>query len=595
MPFYALKKHILFRFFLVAQAALLPVFSYADAGVSRPQRYVADGAVTSLYVDNDGSMICVSGGSSILRVGRDLQTLWNRSLSGKPALVFRRKDGVIMIATVKGRLEAYNSQAQRVADFALPVKQTSGREDPAADLLTMGETEEGWIFLFTADGGCAVFNLWGDILSLWQTPQTPSCPPVLFQGKLVCASADGSLDFFSPSGRPAGKAPAAASVLRLVVNPFTQTLAVARLGGAFELYPATLSGPPETAAAGLTGGQTGEDIPEVEPFLRLSIPFEIARILPLVSGGFVLVGKDGRVLTLNSEGEAAGDFFLKEANPIGVSTDGSGALFFTDSRGRLSSYSPGGSSLWTANLAGKPGIPVLSPSARYLAVGSEDWVIERFEFVQYGGRQASRAASPSPADTLAVTPAQSAYRGEYDFIYLMDRASAATADKKTECLDIIEERMKRGLGRSLDYIPEVLRYVAAEPHILHGAKNYLGIQSRALALLGRIQHRDYRDFLSSFLAREKDASLLLAVLSAMEAMRSDPDEVLRRGIYGFILSRVNNLQDTRLSAALVNALDGISLYHGSLGVYGRAALMQLLENSSPAARLRIQNLLKTRP
>ncbi|MDR3201241.1 MAG: hypothetical protein LBT68_07255 [Spirochaetales bacterium] len=582
MLFYAeLKKRASFRFVLAALFAALPLSLCADEGVARPQRYVADGAVTSLYVENDGSMMCVSGGSSILRIGRDMKTLWRRDLSAKPALVFRRKDGVILVATEKGRLEAYNSQAERVTDFALPWKDADKQEE--SRLLALGETEEGWIFLCTAGGDCVVFNLEGDTLARWKTPQPPSCPPTLFQGKLAIAFEDGSLVFFTPSGRPVRNAPAAAPVRQLVVNAFTQTLAVARKGGDFEVYSAEPEGAGDAA-----------DSPETQPILRLHVPFEIAHILPLSSGGHVLVGADGRVLNLDAEGTAGKEFFLKDGNPAGASTDGSDALFFTESRERFSSYSLAGDPLWTTNLTGKPGTLAISPSSRYLAVGGEDWVIQRFEFVLYGWQISTVAPPLPPAEILKIIPAESVYRGEYDFIYLMDRAVSAAGDKKKECLDIIEDRLNTSLaGRSLDYMREVLSYIAAEQYIVKNARTYPDIQNRALALLGRMQDSGSRELLCAFLMQEKDETLLSGVLSAMRAVRSDPDGIMRRGIYNFVISRGD--LSSRINSAVFNALDGISLYQGGLGQYGRTALLRILPGSPSTLRPRIQNILKDRP
>jgi hypothetical protein len=583
MPFYAkLTLVVLLLYVFPARAEIR-----ADGGVSRPQRYVADGEVTELYVDDDGTMMCVSGGSSILRVGKDMKTLWNRPLSGKPSLVFQRQDGVILVATERGRVEAYNSRGERVTDFAMPWNPGKASEKTLSSLLEIGESGEGWIYLCSAGGDFAVFNLNGNLLARWKTPQTPVCPPVLFQGKFVFALEDGSLHAANPSGRAAWNLPAADPALLLTLNRFTQTLALSRKGGGFEVYAAGSVG-----ATGSVG--SGEDASGIELIHKLTLPFEIACVLPLVSGGFVLAGTDGRVITLDNEGLPLEDFFLKEGKPSGASTDGIGAVFFTEARGRLSSYSLTGSPLWTTNLTGKPGTPVLSPSARYLAVGGEDWVIQRFEFVRYGRRISPPAPPPQSADPLKVNVSESLYRNGYDFIYFMNRASSADAVKKKESLDICAERFAKGnFGLSLDYIREILRYQAAEPYARQNAKSYPDVQSRALEILGLIGGSENGPFLSAFLGQEQDEFLILAILASMNAHRSDPGEVMRKGILDFVSSRSS--MNNRLVAAIVNTLDGLSSYSGRLGEYGKTALMRLANLAPSSMRLRIQNLLKDRP
>jgi outer membrane protein assembly factor BamB len=550
----------------------------ADEGVSRAQRYVADGEVAALYVEEDATMVCVSAGASVLRIGKNLQTLWNRPLGGKPALVSRRQDGVILVATERGRVEGYNILGERVMDFPLPWKTAWQDEKNPASLLAMGETAEGWIYLCSGEGDFAVFSLKGFSLARWKTPQAPACPPLVFQGKIVFALEDGSVVSYSPSGRPAWKLPAASPVSLLAANPFARRLALGRKDGSFEVYA-----PLETEESGSQAG----------PGLVAKAAFESAYILPLASGGFVLVGNDGRVRTLSAEGLPGEDFFLKEGRPSGASTDGEGRLFFTETRGRLSSYSLAGSPLWTTELTGKPGPPVLSPSSRYLAVGCEDWVVQRFEFVGYG-RAAARPEAPAPpVDPLRISAAPSLYRGEYDFIYFMDRASSPDAGKKKESLDICAGRIGKGdFGRSLDYISEILRYQAAEPHILRSAKGHADIQGRALGLLGRIGGSENAPFLSAFLMREKDEYLLRAALAAMGSLRSDPGGLMRREIQNFVSRGVLG---GRLVSAVLGALEELSLYSGSLGPYGRAALLRLFENSSTQERQRIQSLLAGRP
>jgi hypothetical protein len=551
----------------------------ADEGVSRARRYVADGEVVALYVDEDATMMCVSGGASVLRIGKNLQTLWNRPLGGKPVLVSRRQEGVILVATEKGRVEGYNILGERVMDFPLP-RQTAGRDKAApSSLLAMGETAEGWIYICTRDGDFTVFSLKGISLARWKTPQNPACPPVLFQGKIVFALEDGSLAAYDASGRPVRTIPGAPAAQGLAVNRFTHTLAVSRKGGSFEIY-----------AAG--DSEESEGFAEMRLAAKSVLPFEIAYILPLVSGGFVLTGSGGRVVTLSAGGLPGEDFFLREGRPSGAATDGEGVLFFTETRGRLSSYSLAGSPLWTTDLTGKPGPPVLSPSSRYLAVGCEDWVVQRFEFVQYG--RASRPGPPPPLpDILKINPSRSFYRGEYDFIYFIDRASSSDAARKKESLDICAGRIGKGnLGQSLDYIREILRYQAAEPHILRNSKSYPEVQSRALELLGAIGGSENAPFLCAFLRQEKDEYLVRAILAAMGALRADPDDLMRREIQNLVL---RGDLSSRLVSAVVNALDELSLYSGSLGPYGRAALMRLIENSSPAMRRRVQTLLTNRP
>jgi hypothetical protein len=415
----------------------------------------------------------------------------------------------------------------------------------------------------------------------------------VFQGKIVFALEDGSIAAWSPSGRPVWNIPAAAPVSLLAVNLFTGGLMVSRADGSSEVYTTGTATAPETSETATAPGEyTGPG--EIRLLQKISLPFETGRVLPLSSGGLVFMGSGGRVLSITAGGLPLEDFFLKDGAPSGAATDGEGTLFFTETRGRLSSYSLAGSLLWTTDLTGKPGPPVLSPSSRYLATGGQDWVIQRFEFVQYG-HAAPRPAPPPAASLLKMAAAQSPYHGEYDFIYLMDRALAATADKKMECLRIIEERLEKGLGHSLDYISEVLRSLAAEPYIRRNAKNYPDIQSRALGLLGRIQDQGNAAFLSSFLTQEKDSMLLRAILAAMGTQRGDPDEILRGGIYDFTLALRQDIPDPRLTAAAISALEAISLYHGSLGPYGRAALLRLHENSPAATRRRIQNILTARP
>jgi hypothetical protein len=577
VPLYAKLIKILLLIFCVFPAADLA----ADDGVSRVQRYVADGEVSGLYVDDDGTMMCVSGGSSILRIGKNLKTVWTRPLSGKPALISRRQDGVILVASETGRIEGYNIFGEKVIEFALPWKTARQEEKAPSSLLAMGETAEGWIYLCTRGGDFAVFSLKGIPLARWKTPQTPACAPVLFQGKIVFALEDGNLCAYSPSGRPTWNIPAASPALQLAVNHFTQTLLLSRKREGFEAYA--------VQDMEKSGGGT-----EIRLVKKTPLPFETAYILPLASGGTVLAGTDGRVITLDAEGLPQEDFFLKEGKPAGASTDAAGALFFTETRGRLSSYSLAGSPLWTTDLTGKPGTPALSPSSRYLAVGCEDWVVQRFEFVQYGRRAASPAAPRPAADPLRVNAVGSVYRGEYDFIYFMDRASSGSAAKKKESLDICAQRIEKGdFGLSLDYISEILRYQAAEPYILQNAKRYPDIQSRALELLGLIGGSGNAPFLSAFLARENDEYLALAVLAAMGSHRSDPGEIMRQGIQNFVFSR--SAFSSRLVSAVVSALEGLSLYSGSLGPYGRAALMQLVNQAPSSQRPRIQNLLKNMP
>ncbi|MDR1317006.1 MAG: hypothetical protein LBK13_09055 [Spirochaetales bacterium] len=594
--------------FLLIKSALLFLFVFfslarpdADEGVSRAGRYVADGEVAGLFAEEDGTMFCVSGGASILRIGKNMETIWNRPLSGKPVLISRRRDGIILVAGEGGRAEGYNILGERVIEFSLPWRKSGQEEKPASPLPALGETAEGWIYFCAPDGNFTVFSLKGVPLARWKTSSPPVCAPVLFQEKIVLALEDGSVASYTPSGRPAWDIPSGAPVSRLLVNRFTGGLLVSRGDGGFEVYTA---GPAaeavQTAEAPETAGpsqasQASENPAEIRLLKKLSLPFEAAYILPLSSGAFVFVGTSGRVITITADGLPQEDFFLKDGAPSEAATDGEGTLFFTETRGRLSSYSLAGSPLWTTNLTGKPGPPVLSPSSRYLAVGAQDWVVQRFEFVQYGRTAAARPAPPPAADPLKMTPAQSLYRGEYDFIYLMDRALSSAAERKNECLRVIGGRLEKGLGRSLDYISEVLRCLAAEPYIRQNAKNYPDIQSRALNLLGQIQDQRCADFLSSFLTQEKDSMLLRATLAAMGAQRSDPDEILRRGIYNFTLSLRQDAPDTRLHTAAVDALEALSLYHGSLGSYGRAALMRLHENSPAATRRRIQTLLTTRP
>jgi hypothetical protein len=445
----------------------------------------------------------------------------------------------------------------------------------------MGETPEGWIYLCTPGGDFAVFSLKGFSLARWKTPRPPACPPVVFQGKIVFALDDGSLVSYGPSGRPAWNIPAASPVSRLAVNPFTRRLALSRKDRSFEVYAAPA---PEESE-----GQA-----EVGLAAKAALPFDSAYILPLAAGGFVLVGNDGRVSALSAEGAFQEDFFLKEGRPSGASTDGEGALFFTEARGRLSSYSLAGSPLWTTELTGKPGPPVLSPSSRYLAVGCEDWVVQRFEFVQYGRAFASRPALPAPSpDALKIGAAPSLYRSEYDFIYFMDRASSPDAVKKSESLDICAGRIGKGdFGISLDYICEILRYQAAEPHILRNSKSYPDIQGRALELLGRIGGSENAPFLCALLRQEKDEYLVRAILAARGALRGDPEGLMRREIQNFVSGGGFN---RRFVSSVLNALEELSLYSGSLGLYGRAALLRLLENSSSPERRRIQTLLAARP
>jgi hypothetical protein len=112
--------------------------------------------------------------------------------------------------------------------------------------------------------------------------------------------------------------------------------------------------------------------------------------------------------------------------------------------------------------------------------------------------------------------------------------------------------------------------------------------------LGLLGGRQTQVFLSAFLAQEKDAALRSAVLATMGAIRSDPDEIMRQGISRFVMSNPE-LKDSRLTTSLVNALDEISLYQGSLGQSGRIALMQLVTQAPSSLRPRIQKLLKDRP
>jgi hypothetical protein len=540
-----------------------------------------------LYAEDDGTLYCVSDGASILRVDKNMKTLWSRRMGGRPALVFRQQDGVILTVTEKGRVEGYSRLGDLLINFALPWQDITGRGEEhttASLLLRLEETPEGWIYIFTVDGRCAVFSRGGGLLAQWKTPQTPACPPVVYRGKIVCALEDGSLRAYKPSGRPAWETEAAAPALLLAVNPYTHTLAAARKDGRFESYAVSPVDTPQAA-----GGQP------VRLLLRRSLPFETAHILSLESGGHVLVGRGGRIITLNAEGEFTEDFFLKDGRPAGAATDGKNALFLAEQNGKLSSYSLAGAPLWTTTLTGKPGTPTLSPSSRYLAVGTHDWVVQRFEFVQYGraGVRLTPAAAP-PADPLKIHASSSLYRGEYDFIYFMDRAASDDAEKKKECLDIAAGRLDKGnLNLSLDYVSVVLRYLAAEPYARQGAKSYPDLRARALRLLAAVGDAENRDFFSAFLTQEKDEFITRAVLGAMGAQRSDPDEVMRRGIYSYVQS--NPRPAGRLGAAVVDALDEISAYHGGLGQYGRAALMRLLENSSAALRRRIQSLLANRP
>ncbi|MCL1818610.1 MAG: hypothetical protein FWG35_06740 [Spirochaetaceae bacterium] len=578
MPPYAqfLKTRALYAllvFFLVCGGA-----ARAQEKLSLDNRYVVDGAVVWLSAEDDGSLFCVSDASA-LRIANTMKLAWKNRLGSRPVLVFRQKDGVILTATRRFRVEGYSRIGERVIDFALPWQDAA-----ASALLALGETAEGYIYVFRADGGWAIFSRGGSLLAQGKTPQPPTCPPVSYRGRIIYAAPDGNIRAISASGRPAWETGPGDPVLRLTLNPFTSSLVVSRKGGSLEIYGSEPDDSPT--------GPPGEESPRL--LRQRNLPFEPTRIMGLAAGGFVLAGSGGRILTLDDMGATVEDFILKDSRPAATLTDGANAVFFAEDRGAISSYTLGGSSLWTTSLRGKPTTLALSPSARYLAVGTEDWIIQRFEFIQYGRNIPRVAPALPPPDPLKINTAASAYRGEYDFIYFMDRAASPDGEKKKECLRIAAERLDRGqLQLSLDYVSEVLRYLAAEPYNLHGARSFPEQRAGALELLARMGDAVNRDFFAALLAREKDPYILSAVLAAMAAQASDPDETMRRSIHRYTQSLPQ--PDSRRSAAIIQALDDISRYHGSLGQYGRAALMQLQPLVLNPLRQRIQNLLTTRP
>ena len=558
-----------------AALALLWVFlvcgilAHAEERLSLDDRYVADGTVIWLSAEDDGTIYGISDGSSILRIGNDMTLLWNRSLGARPTITYRQKDGVVLVATRRPRVEGYSRLGERVIDFALPWQEAD------TSLLSLGETEEGFIYAFLTDGRWAVFSRDGSLLARGQTSHPPACLPLLYRGKLIHALPDGSLRALNPSGRLAWETGPGSPVLLLEENPFTHTFAAKREGGGFEVY------------------RSEDQDPSPWLLVQRSLPFDAAQVLSLAAGGFVIMGSGGRIVTLDEAGGFVEDFFLRDRHPIDALTDSVNAVFFAEDRGGLSSYSLGGSSLWTRTLSGRPRSLSLSPSSRYLAVATEDWVVQRFEFVQYG-RNIPRSAPPPPPDPLRINISSSVYRGEYDFIYFMDRAASPNANRKKEILDVIAERLGAGgLQLSLDYAGEVLRYLAAEPYNTQTARSFPDIRAGALELLARMGEEKNRMFFSALLAQERDEFIIASVLAAMGTQASDPDQTMRRAILQFSQSRLR--PDTRIDTAIIEALEDISRYHGGLGGYGRAALMQLQSRASGSLRRRIQELLTERP
>jgi hypothetical protein len=267
-------------------------------------------------------------------------------------------------------------------------------------------------------------------------------------------------------------------------------------------------------------------------------------------------------------------------------------MYLALEEGRISAYSSSGSPQWTAQLTAKPGTPALSPSGRTLAIGSADWVVQRFILTRSRAGESPPQEKPAAPPALFRTGEDALWRKDLDYLYLVERAESPYKNRKIEGLEALETRLAGGkFGLSLDYAPEILRRFALSRSPA-GTGSLTDIQERALKTLGAVGGPHSQSFLAESLAAQKDSALTPAILSAMSSLRGDPGEVMREALFRHI--EASPAAAAKLSGLFIAALDELSLYNGSLGQYGRAALFQFLPLVNPAQKNAIQALLKKR-
>jgi outer membrane protein assembly factor BamB len=524
--------------------------------VDRAFRFAADGIpVGTPIVENDGTVYCATDGGTLYAVTPSGAVRWNARLGGRPVLLFKTRDGIMLIATGKGRIEGYNRRGAKVVDFSV---------DPEGKgILSVFEAPGGRVLAALKDGSFHLYTIAGKRLLSWKVPVPYSCPPVLSSdGHIAYGTEDGRILVYGLSGVKIREYPAGSRVRALAWEGDGSIAAALRDGGVAFFSP---------EGTVFDGGTFQEHL----DFLR-----------PLSSGETLALGTSGDLFLLGPDKRERWSF--RGRGILGFTHDEEGNIFTVGNTGQISGLDIRGNRLWTSSLPGFTGGPGISENGRYLAVGSSDWVLNMFEFLRFGEKPLALEKKNFSEGPLNTDPARSVYKRDLDYIFLMERASSPYLNRKSECIAELEDRFNRGrMGKSLDYASEVLAYIILEPYPGRGfsgmrsAPDLPDIRIRAVRLMGRLGSRIDGKFLLELLSFEPDTSVVTEIIRALGVMRRDPDRAIRQGILVSLFSSAA-LPPSPAAYGVLETLEAIVEFQGQeLGLEERSILFSIMAGAYP--------------
>ncbi len=277
--------------------------------------------------------------------------------------------------------------------------------------------------------------------------------------------------------------------------------------------------------------------------------------------------------------------------------------------GGLSFFSLSGHPLGTVD-SGRPSVPAGYISEGLFFTGGRDWnlytgrIREReinsesspLWFGENGGRRGNRV--------VPGLSKRSPYGGESDsndFRYLVMQADSLNMTSLNALLDSIEARLesdKPDSGKA--YLTAVLEYLASDciTRPIYSDKrlvnDFPSVRGRAAGLLGKYGDFVSQEVLLNLLFYEWDTYVLRRIITSVGMLGYNPDNTAAAGLYRFYLSKRKIFRDYPLSGPMVDALDGIYRYSGSIGPEGiRLAAAVLSDSGDTDVRRRVLGLLKS--